>query len=177
MQGTSRLSDFSTLEVEVMKPERHVLSITVENYSGTLSKVAGLFSRRGYNIDTLTVAETMDPNISRITVTVTGDEEILEQITKQLNKLIHVIKITDLTLKKSILRELMFLKISCTKDTRSEIIQMSDVFKGKTVDIGPKSITIEMTGDEDKNNAFIELIRPYGIVEIVRTGLTAIERG
>jgi acetolactate synthase-1/3 small subunit len=160
-----------------MKPERHVLSITVENYSGTLSKVAGLFSRRGYNIDTLTVAETMDPNISRITVTVTGDEEILEQITKQLNKLIHVIKITDLTLKKSILRELMFLKISCTKDTRSEIIQMSDVFKGKTVDIGPKSITIEMTGDEDKNNAFIELIRPYGIVEIVRTGLTAIERG
>jgi acetolactate synthase-1/3 small subunit len=119
----------------------------------------------------------MDPNISRITVTVTGDEEILEQITKQLNKLIHVIKITDLTLKKSILRELMFLKISCTKDTRSEIIQMSDVFKGKTVDIGPKSITIEMTGDEDKNNAFIELIRPYGIVEIVRTGLTAIERG
>ncbi|HAE42912.1 MAG TPA: acetolactate synthase small subunit [Clostridiales bacterium] len=160
-----------------MKPERHVLSITVENYSGTLSKVAGLFSRRGYNIDTLTVAETMDPNISRITVTVTGDEEILEQITKQLNKLIHVIKITDLTLKKSILRELMFLKISCTKETRSEIIQMSDVFKGKTVDIGPKSITIEMTGDEDKNNAFIELIRPYGIVEIVRTGLTAIERG
>ncbi|MBV1756874.1 MAG: acetolactate synthase small subunit [Dethiosulfatibacter sp.] len=160
-----------------MKSERHVLSITVENYSGTLSKVAGLFSRRGYNIDTLTVAETMDPNISRITVTVTGDEEILEQITKQLNKLIHVIKITDLTLKKSILRELMFLKISCTKDTRSEIIQMSDVFKGKTVDIGAKSITIEMTGDEDKNNAFIELIRPYGIVEIVRTGLTAIERG
>ncbi len=160
-----------------MKSERHVLSITVENYSGTLSKVAGLFSRRGYNIDTLTVAETMDPNISRITVTVTGDEEILEQITKQLNKLIHVIKITDLTLKKSILRELMFLKISCTKDTRSEIIQMSDVFKGKTVDIGAKSITIEMTGDEDKNNAFIELIRPYGIMEIVRTGLTAIERG
>lgn len=160
-----------------MKPERHVLSITVENYSGTLSKVAGLFSRRGYNIDTLTVAETMDPNISRITVTVTGDEEILEQITKQLNKLIHVIKITDLTLKKSILRELMFLKINCSKDTRSEIIQMSDIFKGKTVDIGPKSITIEMTGDEDKNNAFIELIRPYGIMEIVRTGLTAIERG
>ncbi|KUK73349.1 MAG: Acetolactate synthase small subunit IlvH [Clostridiales bacterium 38_11] len=160
-----------------MKSERHVLSITVENYSGTLSKVAGLFSRRGYNIDTLTVAETMDPNISRITVTVTGDEEILEQITKQLNKLIHVIKITDLTLKKSILRELMFLKISCTKDTRSEIIQMSDVFKGKTVNISSKSITIEMTGDEDKNNAFIELIRPYGIVEIVRTGLTAIERG
>jgi acetolactate synthase-1/3 small subunit len=160
-----------------MNPERHVLSITVENYSGTLSKVAGLFSRRGYNIDTLTVAETMDPNISRITVSVTGDEEVLEQITKQLNKLIHVIKITDLTLKKSILRELMFLKINCTKETRSEIIQMSDVFKGKTVDISPKSITVEMTGDEEKNNAFIELVKPFGIIEIVRTGLTAIERG
>lgn len=160
-----------------MKVDRHVLSITVENYAGTLSKVAGLFSRRGYNIDTLNVAETMDPNISRITVSVTGDEEILEQITKQLNKLINVIKITDLTLKKSILREFIFLKITCSKHTRSEIIQMSNVFKGKTVDISSKSITIEMTGDEDKNNAFIELMKPYGIIEIVRTGLTAIERG
>ena len=102
-----------------MRPEKHVLSITVENYPGTLSKVAGLFSRRGYNIDTLNVAETTDPNISRITVTVTGDEEILEQITKQLNKLINVIKITDLTLKKSVLRELLFLKVSSTQKTRT----------------------------------------------------------
>lgn len=160
-----------------MNKDRHVLSITVENYAGTLSKVAGLFTRRGYNIDTLNVAETMDPNISRITVTVTGDEEVLEQITKQLNKLINVIKITDLTCKKSILRELMFLRISSTKETRSEIIQLADVFKGKTVDIASKSITVEVTGDEDKNNAFIELMKPYGILEIVRTGLTAIERG
>ncbi|HMM69483.1 MAG TPA: acetolactate synthase small subunit [Gudongella oleilytica] len=160
-----------------MNKDRHVLSITVENYAGTLSKVAGLFTRRGYNIDTLNVAETMDPNISRITVTVTGDEEVLEQITKQLNKLINVIKITDLTCKKSILRELMFLRISSTKETRSEIIQLADVFKGKTVDIAPKSITVEVTGDEDKNNAFIELMKPFGILEIVRTGLTAIERG
>lgn len=160
-----------------MNKDRHVLSITVENYAGTLSKVAGLFTRRGYNIDTLNVAETMDPNVSRITVTVTGDEEVLEQITKQLNKLINVIKITDLTCKKSILRELMFLRISSTKETRSEIIQLADVFKGKTVDIASKSITVEVTGDEDKNNAFIELMKPYGILEIVRTGLTAIERG
>lgn len=160
-----------------MNKDRHVLSITVENYAGTLSKVAGLFTRRAYNIDTLNVAETMDPNISRITVTVTGDEEVLEQITKQLNKLINVIKITDLTTKKSILRELMFLKISCNNDNRSEIIQISNVFKGKTVDISTKSVTVEVTGDEDKNNAFIELMRPYGILEIVRTGLTAIERG
>lgn len=160
-----------------MKKDRHVLSITVENYAGTLSKVAGLFTRRGYNIDTLNVAETLDPNISRITVTVTGDEEVLEQIIKQLNKLINVIKITDLTSKRSILRELLFLRISCTKETRSEVIQLADVFKGKTVDISPKSITVEVTGDEDKNNAFIELMKPYGILEIVRTGLTAIERG
>lgn len=160
-----------------MKKERHVLSITVENYSGTLSKVAGLFTRRGYNIDTLNVAETMDPGISRITVTVTGDEEVLEQITKQLNKLINVIKIIDLTAKQSILREFMFLKINCNKENRSEIIQLATVFKGKTVDVAAKSITIEVTGDEEKNNAFIELMRPYGIVEIVRTGLTAIERG
>ncbi len=160
-----------------MNKNKHVLSITVENYAGTLSKVAGLFTRRGYNIDTLNVAETMDSNISRITVTVTGDEEILEQITKQLNKLINVIRIEDLTRKRSILRELMFLRISCSKESRSEVLQISNVFKGKTVDIAPRSVTVEITGDEDKNNAFIELMIPYGILEIVRTGLTAIERG
>ncbi|HCO19454.1 MAG TPA: acetolactate synthase small subunit [Tissierellales bacterium] len=112
-----------------------------------------------------------------MTVTVTGDEEVLEQITKQLNKLINVIKITDLTCKKSILRELMFLRISSTNENRSEIIQLANVFKGNLVDIAPKSITVEVTGDEDKNNAFIELMKPFGILEIVRTGLTAIERG
>ncbi|HKK95761.1 MAG TPA: acetolactate synthase small subunit [Anaerovoracaceae bacterium] len=160
-----------------MKGERHVLAILVENYSGTLSKVAGLFTRRGYNIDSLNVAETMDPKTSRITATVTGDEKILEQITKQLNKLINVIKITDLTCKKSIQRELMFVKISSSIESRNEIIQMTNVFKGKTVDISSKSITIELTGDEEKNNAFIELVKPFGIIELVRTGLTAIERG
>ncbi len=160
-----------------MKSERHVLAILVENYSGTLSKVAGLFTRRGYNIDSLNVAETMDHKTSRITVSVTGDEKILEQITKQLNKLVNVIKITDLTSKKSIKRELMFIKVSSNIENRNEIIQMTNVFKGKTVDISPKSITIELTGDEDKNNAFIELVKPFGIIELVRTGLTAIERG
>ena len=160
-----------------MKSKRHVLAILVENYAGTLSKVAGLFSRRNYNIDTLNVAETMDPNISRITVSVTGDEEVLEQITKQLNKLINVIKITNLSMKKSVFRELLFIKINCDSKKRSDIIQMTNVFKGKTVDVSAKTITIEVTGDEEKNNAFIELMKPYGIVEIVRTGVTAIERG
>jgi len=160
-----------------MKSERHVLAILVENYSGTLSKVAGLFTRRGYNIDSLNVAETMDSKTSRITVSVTGDEEVLEQITKQLNKLVNVIKITDLTSKKSIKRELMFIKVSSNIENRNEIIQMTNVFKGKTVNISSKSITIELTGDEEKNNAFIELVKPFGIIELVRTGLTAIERG
>lgn len=159
-----------------MNSNKHVLSILVENYAGTLSKVAGLFTRRGYNIDTLNVAETLDPKISRIIVTVTGDKDVLEQITKQLNKLINVIKITDLTLKKSILKEFMFLKVSCNKENRSEILESSSVFKAKTVNITSKSIIFEITGDENKNNAFIELMRPYGIIEIVRTGLTAIER-
>jgi len=160
-----------------MNKKRHVLAILVENYSGTLSKVAGLFTRRGYNIDSLNVAETMDPKTSRITVTVTGDEKILEQITKQLNKLINVIKITDLTSKKSIQRELMFIKISSTVTNRNEIIQMTNIFKGKTVDISTKSITVELTGDEEKNNAFISLVKPFGIIELIRTGLTAVERG
>lgn len=157
--------------------KRHVLSILVENYSGTLSKVAGLFSRRGYNIDTLNVAETQDPKISRITVTVTGDVYILEQITKQLNKLINVIKITNLTECASVLRELMLVKISCTTSTRSELTQIANIFRAHIVDVSAKSITIQITGDESKNSGFLELVKPYGIIEITRTGLTAIERG
>ncbi len=160
-----------------MNKNRHVLSILVENYSGTLSKVAGLFSRRGYNVDTLNVAETQDPNISRITVTVTGDVYILEQITKQLNKLINVIKITDLTKRPSVLRELMLIKIHSNTQTRSELIQIADIFRAKIVDVSPKSVTIEITGDEDKNKGLLELVRPYGIIEMSRTGLTALERG
>ncbi len=157
--------------------KRHVLSILVENYSGTLSKVAGLFSRRGYNIDTLNVAETQDPKISRITVTVTGDGYVLEQITKQLNKLINVIKITNLTECASVLRELMLVKISCTTSTRSELTQIANIFRAHIVDVSAKSITIQITGDESKNSGFLELVKPYGIIEITRTGLTAIERG
>lgn len=156
---------------------RHVLSILVENYSGTLSKVAGLFSRRGYNIDTLNVAETLDPNISRITVTVTGDGYILEQITKQLNKLINVIKITNLTERASVLRELMLIKINSSDTTRTEIMQIANIFRANIVDVSTRSITVEITGDESKTSAFLELVKPFGVIEITRTGLTAIERG
>lgn len=157
--------------------KRHVLSILVENYSGTLSKVAGLFSRRAYNIDSLNVAETHDPNVSRITVTVTGDSHIIEQIIKQLHKLINVIKITNLTETNSILRELMLVKISADSNTRLEIIQIANLFKANIVDVSQKNITLVLNGEEDKNNRFLELVRPYGIIEMTRTGPTALERG
>lgn len=157
--------------------KRHVLSILVENYSGTLSKVAGLFSRRAYNIDSLNVAETNDPNVSRITVTVTGDSQIIEQIIKQLHKLINVIKITNLTETNSILRELMLVKISADSNTRLEIIQIANLFKANIVDVSQKNITLVLNGEEDKNNRFLELVRPYGIIEMTRTGPTALERG
>lgn len=156
---------------------RHVLSILVENYSGTLSKIAGLFSRRGYNIDTLNVAATQNPNLSIITVTVTGDGYILEQITKQLNKLINVIKITNLTDRPSVLRELVLLKINSPASKRTEIMETAEIFRANIVDVSNKSVTIEITGDEEKINAFIDLVKPHGIIEMTRTGLTAIERG
>lgn len=157
--------------------EKLILSILVENYSGTLSKVAGLFTRRGYNIDSLNVAETQDPNISRITVAVTGDSYIIEQITKQLHKLINVIKITILTEGSSIQRELMMVKVNAVGTKRTEIIQIVDIFKANIADVTNKNMTIVITGTEDKNNAFLELLKPYGIVEMTRTGPTALERG
>lgn len=157
--------------------EKLILSILVENYSGTLSKVAGLFTRRGYNIDSLNVAETQDPNISRITVAVTGDSYIIEQITKQLHKLINVIKITILTENSSVQRELMIVKVNAVGTKRTEIIQIVDIFKANIADVTSKNMTIVITGAEDKNNAFLELLKPYGIVEMTRTGPTALERG
>lgn len=157
--------------------EKLILSILVENYSGTLSKVAGLFTRRGYNIDSLNVAETQDPNISRITVAVTGDGYIIEQITKQLHKLINVIKINILTSESSVQRELMMIKVNATGVKRTEVIQIADIFKATIADVNNKNMIIVITGTEDKNNAILELLKPYGIVEMTRTGPTALERG
>jgi len=157
--------------------KRVILSILVENYSGTLSKVSGLFTRRGYNIDSLNVAETQDPNISRITVAVTGDSYIIEQITKQLHKLINVIKISTLSEETSVQRELMMVKVNAVGSKRSEIIQIVDIFKAHISYVNNKNMIVVITGDEDKNNAFLEMIRPYGIVEMTRTGPAALERG
>jgi acetolactate synthase-1/3 small subunit len=159
------------------KNKKLILSILVENYSGTLSKVAGLFTRRGYNIDSLNVAETQDPNISRITAAVTGDSYIIEQITKQLHKLINVIKINILTEDTSVQFELMMIKINSVGSKRAEIIQIVDIFNGNIVDVSSKNMIIVVTGSEDKNNNFLQLLKPYGIVEMTRTGPTALERG
>lgn len=156
--------------------KRIILSILVENYSGTLSKVSGLFTRRGYNIDSLNVAETQDKNISRITVAVTGDSYIIEQITKQLHKLINVIKITTLSEETSVQKELMMVKVSAVGSKRSEIMQIVDIFKANISYVNNKNMIVVITGSEDKNNAFLEMLKPYGIVEMTRTGPTALER-
>jgi acetolactate synthase-1/3 small subunit len=156
---------------------KHVLSVLVENHSGVLSRVSGLFSRRGYNIDSLSVGETEDPKISRMTIVVRGDDYILEQIKKQLNKLIDVIKVIELDKERSVFRELAMIKVSAESSSRAAIIELVDIFRAKIVDVANQTLTVEMTGDEAKIEAFINLMAPYGIREIVRTGLTALERG
>ena len=155
---------------------QHTISIMVANKFGVLSRVSGLFSGRGFNIDSLTVAETMDPSVSRMTIVTRGNEQIIEQITKQLNKLIDVIKVSDLTGGSCIERELALIKVQATADNRAELLGVVDIFRCKVVDVGPKSYTLEVTGDLDKVDAIIELLRPLGIKEIVRTGRVAIAR-
>ena len=157
--------------------EKHTVSVLVENQAGVLSKVVGLFSRRGFNIDSLSVGTTADENISRITIEVIGDEQIVEQVGKQLSKLIDVIKIKTLKEKETVKRGLMLCKVKTTPKTRTEIIEIANVFRAKIVGIAPTTLTIEMTGTKSKLDAFIEMIKGYGIEEISRTGMTALERG
>ncbi|MEZ0536961.1 acetolactate synthase small subunit [Caldicellulosiruptoraceae bacterium PP1] len=156
---------------------KYTLSVLVENHPGVLSRVAGLFSRRGFNIDSLAVGVTDDPNISRMTIVVNGDDYIVEQVTKQLNKLIDVIKIKKLNPKEAVERELALIKVSANSQTRSEIIQITEIFRANIVDVSKETLTIEISGDEDKISAFMELVRQYGIKEVVQTGIIAIERG
>lgn len=156
---------------------KYVLSVLVENHSGVLSKISGLFSRRGYNIHSLTVGITEDPNVSRMTIVVAGCEQMLEQISKQLNKLIDVIKVVSLDSVSAVYRELALVKVATNQANQSIITETVNIFRGNIVDIDIKSMTIEITGDEEKISAFIEMMRPHGIKEIVRTGLTALERG
>src|SRR3989337_3507463 len=152
---------------------RHIVSVLVDNEFGVLSRVAGLFSGRGFNIESLCVPETIDPKVSRMTIVTTGDDQIIEQITKHLNKLINVIKVSDLTAEDHIERELAMIKVNVGEKDRAEILSIIDIFRAKVVDVSPKTYTIEMTGDAEKVNAITELLRPFGIKEIVRTGKVA----
>ncbi|MBO8127051.1 MAG: acetolactate synthase small subunit [Firmicutes bacterium] len=156
--------------------KRHVISVLVNNKPGVLTRIAGLFARRGFNIDSLAVGETQDPEVSMMTIVVTATDSTLEQINKQLNKLIDVIKIIDITDVPSVLRELMLVKVSASPATRSEIIQIVDIFRAKIVDVAPNALTIEITGDESKIEGFLKMIAPYGISELARTGTIALVR-
>lgn len=156
---------------------RHTISVLVENEFGVLARVAGLFSGRGFNIESLSVAETLDPTVSRITLVTRGDDQVLAQIEKQLNKLIPVIKVTDFVDTEHVERELVLLKVSADERTRGEVMNIVDIFRARIIDVSRKSYVIEATGTEDKVNAFIELLKPIGIREIVRTGKVAMFRG
>lgn len=156
---------------------RHIISILIENESGALSRVAGLFSARGYNIESLTVAPTEDSSLSRMTLVTSGNDEIIEQITKQLNKLIDVVKLIDLAESSHIERELMLVKIKTSHETREEVKRMVDIFRGKIIDVTPNSYVIEMTGQSNKLDAFVHGFDAESIIEVVRSGPTGISRG
>lgn len=157
--------------------DKHVLSVLVKNSSGVLSRVSGLFSRRGYNIDSLTVGRTEDQNISRMTIALNGDEDVLEQVKKQLNKLEDVICVTDLNDNESVYRELVLIKVRANAENRAAINETVKIFRSKIIDLSTNTLTIELTGDEDKVSALISLMEEYGIEELVRTGITALQRG
>jgi len=156
---------------------RHTISVFVKNEFGVLSRVSGLFSARGFNIESLTVAETLDPLFSRMTIVTEGNDQIIEQILKQLRKLIDVIKVSDLTGKDFVERELALIKVKAEETTRAEVLRTVDIFRSKVVDVTSKTYTIEVTGTEDKILAMIDLLRPMGIREIIRTGRVAVPRG
>jgi acetolactate synthase-1/3 small subunit len=156
---------------------KHTIAVLVENKFGVLSRVAGLFSARGYNIEALSVGETLDSSVSRMTLVVRGDELVLEQVVKQLHKLIDVIKVTDLTEEDHVERELVLMRVNAESQHRAEILRTADIFRAKVVDVTPSTLTLEVTGDESKLDAIIELLKPMGIQELVRTGKVAIARG
>lgn len=155
---------------------QHTLSVLVDNHPGVLTRVSGLFSRRGYNIESLTVCETENPDISRMTIVVKGDDWVIEQVTKQLHKLIAVHKICDITQEASVDRELALIKVKVRTESRVEILQTIDIFRGRVVDMGRNSIIVEATGDREKIDALVKTLHPYGIVELARTGIVALVR-
>jgi acetolactate synthase-1/3 small subunit len=155
---------------------RHTISILVENKFGVLTRVAGLFSGRGYNIDTLNVAPTQDPTASRMTIVTRGDDATLEQIIKQLNKLPEALEVTDFRENEFVDRELVLVKVGVDSKTRADVMQITDIFRAKIVDVQPRNLTVEITGTEDKVTKFLELMKPYGVRELTRTGKVALAR-
>jgi acetolactate synthase I/III small subunit len=177
--GTKELLSLEDLEAAggLRTGRKHVLSILVENKPGVLTRIAGLFARRGFNIDTLAVGPTDDEAVSRVTLTVDGAKHPIDQVTKQLHKLVNVLKIRDLEPEDSVSRELALFKIACDGASRGEVLQLSEIFRGKVVDAGRRSVVVEITGTDDKIEAFEQLVRPFGLIEMVRTGEIAISRG
>jgi acetolactate synthase-1/3 small subunit len=156
---------------------RHTISVLVENEFGVLTRIAGLFSGRGFNIESLSVAPTLDPTLSRMTIVTSGDDQIIEQVNKQLNKLIDTIKVIDFTGEDFIEREMALIKVNAEESTRAEILRICDIFRGKIVDVTPKCYTVEVTGSPVKVNAILDLLRPMGIKELVRSGPVVLGRG
>jgi acetolactate synthase-1/3 small subunit len=156
---------------------KHILSVLVENHQGVLAKIASLIAAKGYNIDSLSVAETLDPTVSRMTLSLHGDEWVIEQAVKQLHRLIDVIKVIDLTDEEHIGREMVFVRVNAEPVNRAEILRINEIFRGRIVDVTPTSYTLELTGEEKKIAAVLELLQPFGIQEIVRSGTLAIARG
>ena len=157
--------------------QQHIISVVVQNKAGVLARIAGLFSSRGYNIDSLAVGETEDPMLSRITLVTSGDESVIEQIRKQLNRLIDVIKVYEFDDEDYIERDLLLVKVTAPPGKRGEIMQIADVFRGKIVDVGARHMVVELSGPESKITAMIDLLRPFGIKEMVRSGRIALTRG
>ena len=155
---------------------RHTISVLVQNKFGVLTRVAGLFSGRGYNIDTLNVGPTHDPVLSRMTIVTTGDETTVEQIVKQLNKLPNVLKVQDFRDGEYVDRELVLVKVGVDSKTRAEVMQITDIFRAKIVDVQPKSLTVEVTGSEDKVDKLLDLLKAFGIIDVTRTGKIALPR-
>ena len=177
--GTKQLLSLEDLEAagSVHTGRKHVLSILVENKPGVLTRIAGLFARRGFNIDTLAVGPTDDPSVSRITLTLDGARHPIDQVTKQLHKLVNVLKIRDLEPDETVARELALFKVTADGAARAEVMQMCEIFRAKVIDVTRRSITVEVTGTADKVEAFERIVRPFGLIEMVRTGEIAISRG
>ena len=155
---------------------KHIISVEVENRFGILARIASLFSARGFNIDSLAVGETEDPTVSRITIVVPGDNQVIEQVIKQLRKLIDVIKVVDLTSKPTVTRELVLARVNARGKDRDEIMRLVEIFRARIVDVHPESLTLEITGDEEKINGILTLLKPFGIKKLVRTGKVALPR-